>query len=71
MKQRHLSRPEMQWVEMDVLNLNFEKQTFDLVIDKGMFSPRLIWRLLISCYFRYDGVSFHKSNSLYVDELRP
>lgn len=34
MKQRHASRPGMEWLEMDVLDLKLEEE-FDLVIDKG------------------------------------
>lgn len=34
MTSRHESRPEMQWIEMDVLDLQFGEE-FDLVIDKG------------------------------------
>ena len=26
----------MQWLEMDILDLQFEDESFDLVIDKGM-----------------------------------
>ncbi|CAD6582916.1 MAG: hypothetical protein TREMPRED_003416 [Tremellales sp. Tagirdzhanova-0007] len=36
MKGRHSElRPEMTWLEMDVLDLVFEKEQFDLVVDKG------------------------------------
>jgi hypothetical protein len=35
MKERHISREKMQWLEMDILDLNFEDESFDLVIDKG------------------------------------
>ncbi len=36
MKARHsASRPEMTWLEMDVLDMKFEDEPFDLVIDKG------------------------------------
>lgn len=34
MKARHTSRPEMTWLEMDVLDLKFGEE-FDLVVDKG------------------------------------
>ena len=39
MTARHVSRDKMKWVEMDVLNLDFQDESFDLVIDKGR--PRL------------------------------
>jgi ubiquinone/menaquinone biosynthesis C-methylase UbiE len=35
MKERHVSREKMQWLEMDILDLKFEDESFDLVIDKG------------------------------------
>jgi hypothetical protein len=35
MKERHISREKMQWLEMDILDLKFEDESFDLVIDKG------------------------------------
>jgi hypothetical protein len=35
MKERHISREKMQWLEMDILDLHFEDESFDLVIDKG------------------------------------
>jgi ubiquinone/menaquinone biosynthesis C-methylase UbiE len=35
MKERHTSRDKMQWLEMDILDLQFEDGSFDLVIDKG------------------------------------
>lgn len=35
MKERHISRDKMQWLEMDILDLQFEDGSFDLVIDKG------------------------------------
>jgi 2-polyprenyl-3-methyl-5-hydroxy-6-metoxy-1,4-benzoquinol methylase len=35
MKERHISREKMQWLEMDILDLQFEDESFDLVIDKG------------------------------------
>jgi succinate dehydrogenase flavin-adding protein (antitoxin of CptAB toxin-antitoxin module) len=35
MKERHISRPEMTWLEMDVLDLKFGEEEFDLVVDKG------------------------------------
>jgi hypothetical protein len=35
MAARHTSRPEMQWLEMDVLDLQFGEGEFDLVVDKG------------------------------------
>jgi ubiquinone/menaquinone biosynthesis C-methylase UbiE len=38
MKERHTSRERMQWLEMDILDLQFEDESFDLVIDKGMFT---------------------------------
>jgi hypothetical protein len=36
MKERHASRDRMQWLEMDILDLQLEDESFDLVIDKGM-----------------------------------
>lgn len=36
MQQRHeYTRPEMQWLEMDIRDLKFEQDTFDVAIDKG------------------------------------
>ncbi|KAI8061153.1 S-adenosyl-L-methionine-dependent methyltransferase [Gongronella butleri] len=35
MKQRCAHMPEMQWLEMDIRALTFEKESFDVVIDKG------------------------------------
>jgi len=35
MKERHISREKMQWLEMDILDLQFEDESFDLAIDKG------------------------------------
>jgi len=36
MKKRHSEiRPEMEWHEMDVRDLAFENETFDVAIDKG------------------------------------
>jgi len=36
MRQRHgIVRPEMEWHEMDVRNLRFEDNSFDVAIDKG------------------------------------
>ena len=53
MKERHISRDKMQWLEMDILDLQFEDESFDLVIDKGkqdhIFRPKLT--------YRDDGVS--------------
>nr|XP_019008568.1 uncharacterized protein I206_06245 [Kwoniella pini CBS 10737]OCF47349.1 hypothetical protein I206_06245 [Kwoniella pini CBS 10737] len=37
MKERHISRPKMEWLEMDILDLNFQDEDFDLVVDKGQF----------------------------------
>jgi hypothetical protein len=33
------ARPEMKWLEMDVLDLKFSDGDFDLVVDKGSLSP--------------------------------
>jgi ubiquinone/menaquinone biosynthesis C-methylase UbiE len=41
MKERHISREKMQWLEMDILDLQFEDESFDLVIDKGEY--KCIW----------------------------
>ncbi|KAI0282987.1 S-adenosyl-L-methionine-dependent methyltransferase [Russula brevipes] len=35
MAERNLSRPEMQWLEMDIRELSFDDGTFDVAIDKG------------------------------------
>jgi len=40
MRQRHTSRPQMTWLEMDVLDLQFGEDEFDLVVDKGAHSCR-------------------------------
>ncbi|KAK4683701.1 hypothetical protein P7C73_g6532, partial [Tremellales sp. Uapishka_1] len=34
-------RPEMKWLEMDVLDLQFEEGDFDLVVDKGTMDAML------------------------------
>lgn len=40
MRSRHgVPRPEMTWLEMDVLHLDFEDGLFDLVVDKGLSRP--------------------------------
>ena len=48
MKECHISRDKMQWLEMDILDLQFEDDSFDLVIDKGKpdytFRPKLTYR---------------------------
>ena len=37
MKERHQeSRPEMEWLEMDVRELKFGASSFDVAIDKGI-----------------------------------
>ncbi|KAK1921522.1 S-adenosyl-L-methionine-dependent methyltransferase [Papiliotrema laurentii] len=41
MKERHASRPEMQWIEMDVLDLQYGEEEFDLVVDKGTMDAML------------------------------
>jgi hypothetical protein len=53
MKERHTSREKMQWLEMDILDLQFEDEIFDLVIDKGMHYA--IERAMLTR--RDDGVS--------------
>ncbi|RDB23661.1 Methyltransferase-like protein 13 [Hypsizygus marmoreus] len=35
MRKRHRERPEMEWHEMDVRNLQFDDDSFDVAIDKG------------------------------------
>ncbi|EIM86845.1 S-adenosyl-L-methionine-dependent methyltransferase [Stereum hirsutum FP-91666 SS1] len=35
MKSRHSVRPEMEWHEMDIRDLKFENNSFDIAIDKG------------------------------------
>ncbi|KIR57496.1 hypothetical protein I314_06732 [Cryptococcus bacillisporus CA1873] len=38
MQERHAEkRPEMTWLEMDVMDLKFRENEFDLIIDKGWF----------------------------------
>lgn len=38
MQERHAEkRPEMTWLEMDVMDLKFGENEFDLIIDKGWF----------------------------------
>ncbi|WWC67866.1 uncharacterized protein I206_101783 [Kwoniella pini CBS 10737] len=41
MKERHISRPKMEWLEMDILDLNFQDEDFDLVVDKGTMDAML------------------------------
>ncbi|AFR98749.2 hypothetical protein CNAG_06520 [Cryptococcus neoformans var. grubii H99] len=42
MQERHVEkRPEMTWLEMDVMNLKFGENEFDLVIDKGTMDAML------------------------------
>jgi ubiquinone/menaquinone biosynthesis C-methylase UbiE len=35
MKERHTSREKMEWLEMDILDMSLEDESFDLAIDKG------------------------------------
>ena len=35
MAERHEEKSEMLWLEMDVLDLQFNEDEFDVVIDKG------------------------------------
>ncbi|WRT64846.1 uncharacterized protein IL334_001782 [Kwoniella shivajii] len=35
MKSRHSARTKMEWLEMDILNLDFQDEEFGLVVDKG------------------------------------
>ncbi|KAJ7576916.1 S-adenosyl-L-methionine-dependent methyltransferase, partial [Mycena floridula] len=35
MRERHASRPEMEWHEMDIRELQFEDNSFDVALDKG------------------------------------
>lgn len=35
MREKHASREGMTWLEMDVLDLKFDADEFDLVLDKG------------------------------------
>nr|XP_019005223.1 uncharacterized protein I203_02069 [Kwoniella mangroviensis CBS 8507]OCF68684.1 hypothetical protein I203_02069 [Kwoniella mangroviensis CBS 8507] len=38
MKERHsIARPKMEWLEMDILGLGFDDESFDMVVDKGMY----------------------------------
>nr|XP_018265602.1 uncharacterized protein I303_01972 [Kwoniella dejecticola CBS 10117]OBR87760.1 hypothetical protein I303_01972 [Kwoniella dejecticola CBS 10117] len=39
MRERHTARPNMKWLEMDILNLGFQDEEFDLVVDKGVWCP--------------------------------
>ncbi|WWD00496.1 hypothetical protein V866_007412 [Kwoniella sp. B9012] len=42
MKDRHsVSRPKMKWLEMDILDLGFEDESFDMVVDKGTMDAML------------------------------
>ncbi|WVQ69170.1 uncharacterized protein L199_007386 [Kwoniella botswanensis] len=42
MKDRHsVSRPKMEWLEMDILDLGFEDESFDMVVDKGTMDAML------------------------------
>ncbi|OCF37401.1 hypothetical protein I316_00522 [Kwoniella heveanensis BCC8398] len=41
MKERHTSRPLMEWHEMDVLDLKYGEEEFDLVVDKGTMDAML------------------------------
>ncbi|WVF69944.1 hypothetical protein IAT40_004729 [Kwoniella sp. CBS 6097] len=41
MKERHTSRPLMEWHEMDVLDLQYGEEEFDLVVDKGTMDAML------------------------------
>ncbi|ORX38853.1 S-adenosyl-L-methionine-dependent methyltransferase [Kockovaella imperatae] len=41
MSERHADKPEMRWQVMDVLDLQFEKESFDLIIDKGTMDAML------------------------------
>lgn len=53
MSARHQElRPEMKWLEMDVLDLKFEEGDFDLVVDKGQ---SILMRFGLTS--RDDGVS--------------
>jgi ubiquinone/menaquinone biosynthesis C-methylase UbiE len=38
MREKHSSREGMEWLEMDVLDLQYKEEEFDLVIDKGELS---------------------------------
>ena len=43
MKERHQeSRPEMEWLEMDVRKLQFETSSFEVAIDKGMLDKYIL-----------------------------
>lgn len=35
MREKHKNKPEMSWFQMDMLNLTFESETFDVLIDKA------------------------------------
>jgi hypothetical protein len=37
MRERHASRAEMKWEVMDVLDLKCDDESFDVVIDKGIY----------------------------------
>ena len=55
MRERHTSRPEMTWLEMDVLEMQFGEDEFDLVVDKGKAAAR-DWTGM-EADVRHDGVS--------------
>jgi hypothetical protein len=35
------SKPEMEWLEMDIRDLKFDSESFDVVIDKGTMDAML------------------------------
>lgn len=41
MREKHSAREGMEWIEMDVLDLQYQEDEFDLVIDKGKSSQLL------------------------------
>ena len=57
----------MSWVEMDILDLKFSNEEFDLVIDKGeprFSSQNSIFNILLTYLVRHDGVSFFKTQEI-------
>lgn len=56
MKEKHVAREGMTWLEMDVLDLKFGEDEFDLVLDKGL-SASFVLASAIADETRHNGVS--------------
>ena len=41
-RQRHLDKPEMKWLTMDIMDLKFDKSSFDIVVDKATTDALLV-----------------------------